>query len=266
MESESLYDAYNQYFKVIRADTPELLNEVFRLRYQVYCIEHNFENPDDFPNGMERDRFDKHSVHSLLVHKPTGAIAGSVRLVLPLKKNPDFCLPIDDVCGEASLHDSSLFLRKHAGEVSRFAIAKTFRRRIGEQGSPCGVTEESLRAMEIAASLNNDRRIAHHLTLGLISSLVQMSVENGISVWCSVMERALLRLLTRIGIHFNDLGPQIEYHGKRQPCYSVLGELLDGVMEERPDVWEVLTEKGRFWPPHELTASRMQPGLISKIL
>ena len=246
MDSESLYDAYNLYFKVIRADTPELLDEVFRLRYQVYCIEHKFENPDDFPDGRERDEYDEHAVHSLLVHKPSGAIAGSVRMVLPLIDNPDNCLPIDDVCDESALHDPSLIPRRHAGEVSRFAIAKTFRRRIGEQGSPCGVTEESIKAMEVAAALNSDRRIAHHLTLGLISSLVQMSAEHGIIIWCSVMERALLRLLKRIGIHFNNLGPQIEYHGKRQPCYSVLYELLDRVMQERPDVWEVLTEKGQF--------------------
>ncbi|MCA9354922.1 PEP-CTERM/exosortase system-associated acyltransferase [Candidatus Kaiserbacteria bacterium] len=264
MDSESLYDAYNRYFKVIRADTPELLNEVFRLRYQVYCIEHKFENQDDFPDGRESDAYDKHSIHSLLVHKPSGVIAGSVRLVLPLMNNPDHSLPIDHVCDEAALHDSSLFLREHTGEVSRFAIAKTFRRRIGEQGSPCGVTEESLRAMDIAASLKNDRRIAHHLTLGLISSLVQMSAEYGILVWCSVMERALLRLLTRIGIHFTDLGPQIEYHGKRQPCYSVLDDLLDRVMAERADVWEVLTDKGRFWPPQNLTPTPMRPSLINK--
>ena len=247
MDSESLYDAYNKYFKVIRADSPELLDEVFRLRYQVYCIEHKFENQHDFPDGRERDVYDKHSIHSLLVHNPSGAIAGSVRLVLPLMNNPDSCLPIDHVCEETALHDSSLFLRS-IPEGIQVCYCKTFRRRIGEQGSPCGVTEESLQAMDVAANLKNDRRIAHHLTLGLISSLVQMSAEHGILVWCSVMERALLRLLTRIGIHFTDLGPQIEYHGKRQPCYSVLDELLDRVMEERPDVGGA-DDKGRFCHP-----------------
>jgi len=264
MESESLYDAYNKYFKVIRADTPELLDEVFRLRYQVYCLEHKFENPEEFSDGMERDDFDAHSVHSLLVHKPSGAIAGSVRLVLPLMKKQKRGLPIDDVCDEEILNDTSLFEKRHTGEVSRFAVAKTFRRRIGEQGSPCGVTEESLRAMEVAANLNSDRRIAHHLTLGLISSLVQMSAEHGIYVWCAVMERALLRLLKRIGIHFTNVGPLIEYHGKRQPCYSDLDELLDRVKKERPDVWEVLTEEGRHWPLHDSNNSLVRTSAINK--
>ena len=91
-----------------------------------------------------------------------------------------------------------------------------------------------------------DRRIANHLTLGLISSLVAMSKEHGISMWCSVMERALLRLLRRIGIHFTNIGPQINYHGKRQPCYSPLDTLLERVKEEHFDVWEVLTDEGRY--------------------
>ena len=46
MESERLIDSYNRYFEVVRASTPELMEEVFRLRYQVYCIEHNFEKAE----------------------------------------------------------------------------------------------------------------------------------------------------------------------------------------------------------------------------
>ena len=31
--------AFNEYFEVVDAYSPELLREVFHLRYQVYCIE-----------------------------------------------------------------------------------------------------------------------------------------------------------------------------------------------------------------------------------
>ena len=30
---------FMKYFEILRADTPALLEEVFRLRYQVYCVE-----------------------------------------------------------------------------------------------------------------------------------------------------------------------------------------------------------------------------------
>jgi N-acyl amino acid synthase of PEP-CTERM/exosortase system len=66
--------------------------------------------------------------------------------------------------------------------------------------------------------------------------------------WAAVMEPALLRLLTRLGIHFNPLGPLVEYHGRRQPCWIELGVMLDRVHAERPDVWDVITEGGRLWP------------------
>ncbi len=246
MYSESVYDLYNQYFKVIRADTPELLEKVFSLRYQVLCVEHYYESPESFPNEMERDIYDSHAVNSLLVHRPTGAIAGSVRLILPLTEYPGSDLPIYEVCKEPELSDTSLFIREHVGELSRLVIAKTFRRRIGEQASPRGVTVESLRASETAVNIKHDRRVAHHLTLGLISALVQMSVEHGVFIWCSTLERSLLRLLKRIGIHFTNLGPQIEYYGKRQPCYASLDALLGRVRFERPDVWDVLTKKGEY--------------------
>ena len=42
---------YRHYFEVIRADTPELLEQVYTLRYQVYADEHGFENPDEFPTS-----------------------------------------------------------------------------------------------------------------------------------------------------------------------------------------------------------------------
>ena len=169
MDSQRLYDLYNQYFKTIRADSPELLEEVYRLRYQVYCVEHEFEKPEDFPEGLERDVFDSNSVHSLLIHKPSQMIAGSVRLVLPDNRNPFGCLPIDEVCSEPILQGTELIPRQSTGEVSRFAILKNFRRRIGEQASPYGVTEESLRALEAVNAFSKDRRLGHHLTLGLIS-------------------------------------------------------------------------------------------------
>ena len=59
---------YNEYFDIERADDPERLDRVYRLRYQVYCLEHPFENADEHSDGRERDEDDDRSVHTLLVH------------------------------------------------------------------------------------------------------------------------------------------------------------------------------------------------------
>src|SRR6185295_16967877 len=98
-----------------------------------------------------------------------------------------------------------------------------------------------------AEASEEQRSILPHLTLGLIETLVRMSVENGITHWCAVMEPTLLRLLTRLGIHFDPIGPLIDYHGRRQPCYIPLKTLLARVKRERPDVWDVITRAGRHW-------------------
>ncbi len=65
---------------------------------------------------------------------------------------------------------------------------------------------------------------------------------------CAIKEPALLRMLSRLGIHFNNLGPRVEYHGTRQPCYSNLDLLLARTWIERREVWEILTRDGEIWP------------------
>jgi N-acyl amino acid synthase of PEP-CTERM/exosortase system len=246
---ERLIEAYNRYFEVVVVDDdPALLNEVYRLRYHVYCEEHSFEDPAQFPDRLERDTYDSRSLHSLLLHRPSGVIAGTVRLILPSGENPVGSLPIDDVCREPAFKEPNIFPRSRMAEVSRFLVSRSFRRRVGEAGSPTAVTEESLAAMEAAHADMADRRLAPHITLGLIESLVSMSVRSGMTHWCSVMERALLRLLSRIGIYFENLGPEVEHHGRRQPCYQELRTLLARVKEERFDVWEILTREGTSGP------------------
>ena len=58
------------------------------------------------------------------------------------------------------------------------------------------------------------------------------------------MDPTLLRLLTRLGIHFDPIGPLVEYHGRRQPCYKKLTDFLERARQERPEVWEVITNDG----------------------
>ena len=91
-------------FQFVSADTPELLNEVFRIRYQVYCIENEFEDPKRNPGGLERDEFDEHSVHALLVHCASQTPVGTVRLVLHRCGAPHSTLPIHRICRAPQVH------------------------------------------------------------------------------------------------------------------------------------------------------------------
>lgn len=69
-----------------------------------------------------------------------------------------------------------------------------------------------------------------------------MSARQGITHWCALMEPKLLRMLAAMAIHFKPLGPPVEYHGFRQPCYCHVGTVLNRVKRDRPMFWQILTD------------------------
>ena len=233
-------ELYRQYFDtIIVGDSDcELRDEVFRLRYQVYCVENPFEDADDNPDGLEQDAFDARGVHCLLLHKRSRAWAGAVRLILPNGDDLAHSFALQDVCTDPLISDPKRFPVLQMAEVSRFCISKEFRKRQGDWLYPESNDPED-RA--------DERRVVPNMNLGLIEGLVQMSLDHGVLYWCAVMERPLLRLLARLGIHFEHIGPLVDYHGRRQPCVIKLDTMLRQVREERPDVWEILTDGGRHW-------------------
>jgi N-acyl amino acid synthase of PEP-CTERM/exosortase system len=237
----TLAELYWNWFDVRIADTVDLYDAIFRLRYLVYCVENPFEDPSQSPDGRESDAYDHHAIHSLLIYRPTGLPAGTVRLVLPMPDDLDRSFALQHVCSHPLLRDRARFPVESMAEVSRFCVSKGFRRRLSDGSLMGGELEGFVKVP------HDERRVLPHLTLGLIESLVRMSVDNGITHWCAVMEPTLLRLLTRLGIHFEPIGPLVDYHGRRQPCYIPLEVLLPRVQRERPDVWDVITRGGEHW-------------------
>jgi len=223
--------------------------ECFRIRFQVYCIDNDYEDPDDNPDGLETDAYDRHSAHSLLIHRSTGQAIGTVRLVLPHEGGERRLLPMQRIAGAA---DAVVpFPIARTAEISRFSIVKSFRQHTSDQG------------VEATLTPGEWRKMLFHLPLGLIRSCIEMSVREGITHCAATMEPALLRLLTRLGIHFNPLGPLVNYHGRRQPCWVDLEAMLRRTFDERPDVWEVITDGGRLWPlteTHRVAARRAMTG------
>lgn len=231
-------DVYSEYFDVVRADTPELIREAYRLRYQVYCVENPFENPAEHPDGLETDEFDDHSLHCLLVHRATGTVAGTVRLILPRTDRPGCDLPILSLCQDPRVRDGKLLPARSTAEISRFAISKAFRRRAEDRGAT---------GAGPVLPGGQDRRVIPHITLGLMKAVAWMSHEHAITHLCAVMEPALLRLIGRFGLFFTPLGPLVSHHGQRQPCYATIAALGQGALNHRPEALELITESGKFY-------------------
>ena len=243
---------FQEYFDVAAANTPELKEEVFSLRYQVYCSETKFENPADYPDELERDIYDGRSVHSLLRHKRTGINAGTVRLVLP-ESGSLSSLPLHNVTDHPFFSDDKRFPASTVAEVSRFAISKSFRRRLDEFPSPSAAGR--FNPLRERFHRQQEQKVLPHVTLGLFIAMVKMSYEMGITTWFCVMEKALVRLLARYSLYFEPIGPAIEYHGKRQPCYADINKFLARVKAEQPDIWRLITANGAYWPTEKAESS-----------
>lgn len=245
-EADRLVDLYKKWFDILPATSPDLVRESQRLRYQVYCVETGFENISSFPDGYESDQYDERSVCSLLIHKPSGAIAGTVRLILPDDDpvaNPIPAMAVSDALREL---DEADLPRRRTGEISRFAISKQFRQRREDTLIP---------ALYEAAGAAGDQRVIPHITLGLMQAILRMSIERQVDDLAIIVEPALDRLIRKLGIYFAPVGPLIEHHGRRRAHYRNIAALLDEVYDRKPEIWEVLTDGGVLWPP-PVTAAR----------
>ena len=244
-DAPELIDLFHQYFELAPANTPQLLDEVYQLRYQVYCVENEFEDPAQNPGLRERDEFDAHSVHWLLRHRPSGTLAGAVRMVLPRLSKLEASFPMQQVC-DLDLLKSKYpdFRLQRAAEVSRFCISRRFRRRIGETRYPDMECESGVDGQPIPI---RERRIMPHITLGLMKATVQIGLDHGVHHFISVMDPAFLRLLNRSGVDWRPFGPQVEYHGRRLPCHGRLNDLVIG-LRRRNRAFGDFVAGGRYLP------------------
>jgi len=242
---------FNQYFEIVPADTPDLLEQAFRLRYQVYCQEGCLPgfDPLDYPDGLERDIYDyeHRSAHCLLRHRHTGANAGTVRLVLADRVRPDAPFPIEVAAGEQIDRDylgTFCAARGTIAECSRFIVARRFRSRRGEQQWPDGLAEEG----PDASRGSDERRVQSHPVMGLIKAAMIMSWEQQVHYLYTAMEPRLDRRLRQFGLELQPVSPLIEYHGPVRAHWGFVPKFLARVHKLRPEVWCLLTENGKIWP------------------
>jgi len=239
--SNSYIDGFNEYFEMVPAVSDDLKNEVYKLRYQVYCIETGFESLDQFPDGLEFDEYDDHSIHYLIRHRKFNIYAATTRLILPNATKPETLFPIEQHSQIDNLEHMKNIPRINLAEISRFCVSKELKRRRKEYGTLTGFGPDSEYVFT-----EDERRVFPHITIALIACLIKMSKDNKIYYWYAVMEPSLLRFLSSLGIYFNNIGPLTDYHGKRQPCVVKVNDLLSGVFKKNSDIWDMLTNEELF--------------------
>ncbi|MBI2379141.1 MAG: PEP-CTERM/exosortase system-associated acyltransferase [Gammaproteobacteria bacterium] len=198
-------------YEVLLADEPESLAAHFRLRYQVYCLDKGYENPADFPDGMECDEHDAHAVHFVAYDRSSGQAMGAVRLILP--EHPSF--PCEQVGGFDAAALSGI-ARERCLELSRLCLPKT------RKSGPRLVTEQGESS---AASMLQSCEIA----MTLYQAAYEFSLSQGITHWLGFTSPAMRRLLSSQKVRLEAIGAPLEHRGERQlyliPCRFLAPQL-----------------------------------------
>ncbi|GAB4391134.1 MAG: hypothetical protein Tsb0032_01490 [Kiloniellaceae bacterium] len=225
---------FDSVFSETPATTATDIEDAFRLRYQVYCLDRGFESAEACPQGMERDSYDAYALHCLLRERAGTQPIGTVRLVRPAATPAWFSgLPLAAYAPQESMADIMRLPAGTTAEVSRFAITRAAR--------------EVLRASSAQVSPKLEgvgEKLLPFMSLGLIRGLVRLSMQHGVTHWCLAAEPSLLRRLRSFGLHFTNAGPLVDHRGLRQVCYAELGTLLERAEAERPEFWDIMTEGG----------------------
>ena len=203
-------------FKIV--NSPQLLEEIHRLRFEVYVLENGFIPKEDCPEGKEKDKFDEHSIHIAAIDK-RGILAGAVRLVLDSRRG----FPLEEHCHYPVFSDKTKFSRKNLAEISRLVISRDYR--IGRWDDTYHVV--------IAHDRENITRECRckisPILFGLYGLAYQESKRRGITHWLAAMEDSLFRLVALHGFIFSPLGEPIDYYGEVTPYLGELSEIEKSV-------------------------------------
>lgn len=192
-------ECFHDNFRVVVADTKALREEVYKIRYEVYCQELGYELEENCPNGMERDEYDARSIHCLIQHKATNIYAGCVRFVMPDPFNFSAQFPLEKVCKNPRPQRVGDCHRRQFVEVSRIAVKAKFRK-FNDYKTPI-------------------------VTLGLYMTLTSVTKVLGVR-FIGVMEARLARHLKQCGLPSTKIGDFVEHHGKRAPYLMDSAEIL----------------------------------------
>ena len=239
MDEYSIAKNFNQYFRIRFADTKELRQAAFKIRYGVYSNELGWEPKNKL--GMEIDDFDNFSFHCLLEHRRTNTFAGCIRLVIPPVSEPHRPLAFEQNClhsAHPEIIDSTTLKRGSFGEISRLAVLSSFRRRDKEQNTPFIINETDPKTVYTEDERRNFPNIAIGLYLAGLS-LATMCNHVGLFV---MMEPRLNKRLIRFGLPFKQAGETMDYHGMRALFFLARGDFFSQLNSELKELYQMIDD------------------------
>jgi len=210
------------------ADTDAGKSIHYGLRYQVYCLRENYEDPSRQRNFREQDEYDNSSVHFIVRSRITGEWQGAMRLVVGAVQN----LPLNRV----SSVDPAAFSehgRTRVAEASRLCTLlptasrsdfTPLRRTTGQAGSRV----VNYRALQ-----------SSWITIGLIRAVRQYSLSHGIDHCFFLISDPLARILRRLGMEFEPVGSPCLHRGWRRPYVHNFKNGYEAMRTRTPDLYKM---------------------------
>lgn len=235
-KSSDLGATFKQLFELIPALDDATMDQVFRIRHDVYCRDLGWEPMR--PDGRETDEFDRHSVHCLLRRRETAEPVGCTRLILARPEDPGFPLPFESSCIDAldrHLVDPSHLPRQTMGEVSRLAVVGQFRQRKGESETPASMNDSDFGG-------SGPRTRFPFIPVSLYLGAAAIALRCGVEHVFVLTEPRLASHFVRIGFDIRAVGRTIEHRGERVPSLLSSSKVVAGLRPLIRPMYQVIEQ------------------------
>jgi len=223
--NQKLVENFEHYFRIVLASSQAEKDQVYGIRYRVYCEEFKYEALDLFPDRLEVDEYDPYSKHCLIIHRSSNLPAGCVRLVPAMGGTELAPLPLEKYCNNSIDHEQVARLnlkRDTVCEISRLAVDTAFRRRTGESLTRFG----ELNGLHFSPQ---EQRTFSLIAVACFLAATALTELDGRTNVFAMMEPFLPRLMHRSGIDFHRVGRDVDYHGIRAPYFITTQSALENM-------------------------------------
>lgn len=108
-------------YSIVLVKDDRMMKKLYKLRYDIYCEDVHLLKKENYPEKIEKDEYDDHSIHFAVLNREK-EVVGTIRLI----KNSELNLPTID---EFDLHKTfNEIPRNGIVEISRFMVRKDFRK------------------------------------------------------------------------------------------------------------------------------------------
>lgn len=189
-------------------DNLDDIQEIYKLRYKIYCLEKKYLDPALSLKGLEVDKYDIHSIHFIVKNKKQSNIVATVRLI----KNEINGLPIEN--DFRIKLDSYKKKSQEILEISRLAVSKNYRK----------------------ASMGK-----HYVLLILIKLIFDYCIKYNYNFLVAAVDMHFFNILKKMNLDFKILDKPKMYMGSESiPILINVSEALPKLKRKNFIVWRFL--------------------------